>query len=339
MEPIVIQSLPVTESSPMASMVPLSHSVSHKFIIFSLSLSFSLKMARGMLFLILLIVLLVHETWSAKDGEHCTPSCGNIQNISYPFALKGDPKTCGDPRYRLSCENNQTVLHLYAGKYNVQEINYTNFRIRVSDSGIQENDNHSFIPHYFLRNGNFTPGDPYAAAVPYYNKYGVPHINYASMASVSMPAAFVNCEKPAISPSVSFVNKVNISACFINSSKGYRYILFGTPDLMYVEDTCQVEQIFLTTEKTEFYPKNSSCSDVHNDILVYGFELSWHQVYCGNCTGRDAFCYLDYANNVVCDTNWYTVQNDNGAQKHSYFAFAYFFLFRILFINSLRYLF
>jgi len=103
-------------------------------------------MARGMLFLILL-VLLVHETWSAKDGEHCTPSsCGNIQNINYPFALKGDPDTCGDPRYRLSCENNQTVLDLYAGKYYVREINYSNFRIRVSDSGIQENDNHSFIP-------------------------------------------------------------------------------------------------------------------------------------------------------------------------------------------------
>jgi len=101
-------------------------------------------MARGMLFLILL-VLLVHESWSAKDGEHCTPSCGNIQNIRYPFALKGDPETCGDPRYRLSCENNQTVLDLYAGKYYVREINYSNFRIRVSDSGIQENDNHSFI--------------------------------------------------------------------------------------------------------------------------------------------------------------------------------------------------
>jgi len=85
-----------------------------------LSLSLSLKMARGMLFLFL-VVLLVHETWSAKDGEYCAPSsCGNIQNISYPFALKGDPETCGDPRYRLSCENNQTVLHLYAGKYNVR---------------------------------------------------------------------------------------------------------------------------------------------------------------------------------------------------------------------------
>jgi hypothetical protein len=290
-------------------------------------------MARGMLFLILLIVLLVHETWSAKDGEHCAPSsCGNIKNISYPFALKDDPETCGDPKYRLSCENNQTVLYLYAGKYNVREINYNNFIIRVSDSGIQENDNHSFIPYYFLRDENFTRGDPYATVVEYYNESGVLEHTYNQYwtESVSNPVAFVNCEKPAIS---SFY--VNISACFINSSKSYRYIQVGTTDAEYVEDTCQAEQIYQMRPMRgkSFYPENISCSDVHND-LVYGFQLSWHQVYCGSCGAGDD-CYLNYANNITGRC----FHDDTGAQKHSYFAFAYFFLFRILFINSLRYLF
>jgi hypothetical protein len=246
-------------------------------------------MARGMLFLILL-VLLVHESWSAKDGEHCTPSCGNIQNIRYPFALKGDPETCGDPRYRLSCENNQTVLDLYAGKYYVREINYSNFRIRVSDSGIQENDNHSFIPRYLLRYKNFTLGDPYGAR------------NYVD--ALTQPAVFVNCEKPTISQFY-----VNISACFINSSKSYRYIQVGTTYPVDVEDTCQVEQISLMTGK-QFYPENNTfCSDVHNNILVYGFELLWFQAYCGNCTGRHNLCKLDYANNVRCFPVY------NGTQK------------------------
>jgi hypothetical protein len=271
------------------------------------SLSFSLKMARRILLLVLL-VLLAHETWSGKDGEHFAPSsCGNIQNISYPFALKGDPETCGDPRYRLSCENNQTVLYLYAGKYNVREINYRNFLIRVSDSGIQENDNHSFIPRYFLRYENFTLGDPYGAR---------------GSDTLTQHAVFVNCEKPAISDFY-----VNISACFINSSKRYRYVRVGTTSLKAVEDTCQVEQISLTS--TWFYAEednNISCSDVHNR-LIYGFELSWpYEVYCGNCTGRDDRCRLDYANNVRC----YNYTAHNGAQKHSCFAFAYFFLFRIL---------
>jgi hypothetical protein len=280
-------------------------------------------MARGMLFLILL-VLLVPETWSAKDGEHCTPSsCGNIQNISYPFALKGDSETCGDSRYRLSCVNNQTVLDLYAGKYNVREINYTNFKIRVSDSSIQENDNHSFIPHFFLKYENFTPRDPYVTELPY--------INHIGGAPLSQPVVFMNCEKPAIS---SIYEYVNISACFINSSKTYRYILVGPTYPASVDDTCQVEQISLTTGEI-FYPKNISCSDVRNNILVYGFELSWYRVYCGKCTGRHDVCYLDYANNVGCFS---TV--NNGAQKILILLLHIsFFLFRILFVNSLRYLF
>jgi hypothetical protein len=283
-------------------------------------------MARGMLFLILLVIL-VHETWSAKDGEHCAPSCGSIQNIRYPFALKGDPETCGDPRYRLSCEYNQTVLYLYAGKYNVREINYTTFIIRVSDSGIQENDNHSFIPHYFLRYENFTPGDPYVTEVPYAGN-GDPDqfiqsaSNYAK-SLLSMPAVFVNCEKQVIS---SFYQ--NISACIINSSKRYRYIQLRTTGLTYVEDTCQVDQISLTTGM--YSPENNiSCSDVHNQ-LIYGFDLSWHQVYCGSCTGRDDVCYLDDANTVRC----LTVKN--GAQRmafdkrdiaYFFFLFSFFFLF------------
>jgi len=78
-----------------------------------LSLSLSLAMARGMLFparglmMVLIVVLvLIHETCSANYSDnHCPPSCGNIHNISYPFRLKDDPTICGDQRYTLSCEN------------------------------------------------------------------------------------------------------------------------------------------------------------------------------------------------------------------------------------------
>ena len=95
-------------------------------------------MARGLTFsagLTALIALaLVHETLSANDQYYCPPSsCGNIPNISFPFRLKSDPESCGDPRYELSCENNRTVLHLFAGNYHVQKINYNNYTIRVAD--------------------------------------------------------------------------------------------------------------------------------------------------------------------------------------------------------------
>jgi hypothetical protein len=268
-------------------------------------------MARGMLFLILL-VLLVHETWSAKDGGHCAPSsCGNIKNISYPFTLKDDPETCGDPRYRLSCENNRTVLDLYAGKYNVREINYTNFRIRVSDSGIQENDNHSIIPDYFLSAENFNKVSGFKSIVI----KRVPSTPWNSSTALielkpfplGLPAVFVSCKKPMNFPIHTYVD---ISACFINSSKGYRYILLSTYEMQI--GTCQVEKTTLISQDI-FY--SDSCSDVH-DSLVSGFELSWQQVYCGSsCAGINDTCFFDDANNFGCHVGIDFNSVNNGAPK------------------------
>lgn len=110
-----------------------------------------------------LVVVLVHQTCSAKNTHQCAPSfCGDIHNISNPFRLEDDPQNCGLRMYNLSCENNHTdtVLYLDAGKYYVRQINYDNYTIRVVDSGI----NQVSIPRYFLNGNNFSFGDSY---VPY----------------------------------------------------------------------------------------------------------------------------------------------------------------------------
>jgi hypothetical protein len=60
------------------------------------------SIARGMLLtigllVIIVVLILVHEASRANDSHdrHCPPSsCGNIDNISYPFRLKGDPPIC-----------------------------------------------------------------------------------------------------------------------------------------------------------------------------------------------------------------------------------------------------
>ena len=115
-------------------------------------------MARGLTFsagLTAIIALaLVHEILSANE-HYCPPSCGNIPNISSPFRLKNDPEICGDSRYELSCENNRTVLHLFAGKYYVQKINYNNYTIRVVDSGIHDV-NYFSTPSFSLYHYNFS---------------------------------------------------------------------------------------------------------------------------------------------------------------------------------------
>jgi hypothetical protein len=226
-------------------------------------------MARGMgLTALIVVVVLLHQTCNTTAEEHCPPSsCGSILNIRHPFRLTSDPKNCGDQRYNLSCENNQTlVLHLNHARYYVRQINYNNYTIRV---GLNANEYYSFIPHYSLDYNNFSSRDPYQAL------------------PTSMAVYFVKCEKP-----VNSRYHLNISACFgggVYSSKRYTYALFELHSALdyrsaalELGDLCQVEQISLIPWPDRYYYdddlRNISCTDFHNELLR-GFELSWSRRY------------------------------------------------------------
>ncbi|RVW87473.1 Rust resistance kinase Lr10 [Vitis vinifera] len=82
-----------------------------------------------------LVVLALFHTFllaicAANGNQACRPSsCGDIQNISYPFRLKGDPSWCGDHHYELVCENNHTTgnclsTSLYSSPYYSFDSNY-----------------------------------------------------------------------------------------------------------------------------------------------------------------------------------------------------------------------
>jgi hypothetical protein len=239
----------------------------------SLSLSLHISMARGMeLTALIVIVVLLHQTCNiSADQDHCPhSSCGSIPiNISYPFRLTSDPENCGDQRYNLSCENNQTlVLHLYHGRYNVRQINYTDNTIRVVDPGIglSTNEYYSFIPRYSLEYNNFNSGDPYQPFLSNPNEYS------------TLSMIFVECEKP-----VNSRYHLNISACIEDgvypNSKKYTYALFGYERAaMELGDLCQVEQISLTSLSYRYYYyddlRKISCTDFHHELLR-GLELFW----------------------------------------------------------------
>ncbi|KAB8571242.1 hypothetical protein FH972_025700 [Carpinus fangiana] len=292
-------------------------------------------MARQKLFparlivLIVVILVLVPEACSANDSHYHCPasSCGIIHKISYPFWLNGtDPPNCGDKRYNLSCENNQTVLYLYDGRYYVQEIDYNSYTIRVVDSGIQK-DNHSFIPRYSLGLTNFSEGDPYAPRHPY-------SINCDSCEAPSSDCnlrlpnlyqkymVFVNCERKVESQlyldiSTCFKNgeEVYSSNSFLSRSKRYTYVIASTDDAYFpydggiiglwdLEESCQIEQIY--PQQTSLVPINSlpknivgyfRCTDF-DDALISGFMLSWFQDTCYKFA--DGLCYTnDHANYTV----------------------------------------
>ena len=236
----------------------------------------------------LIVLVLVHKTCSTKNTHRCAPSsCGKIQNISYPFRLKGDPETCGDPRYELVCENNQAAFDLLGGKYYVQKINYNNYTIRVVDSGIQK-ENYSYTPEFFL----YLPDD---RLVTNNLPFVMTNDNKRSM-------VFMSCEKPVNTPfyldtSTCTDNGEYSSNSSISDSKRYKYVSVGTIIVKDVKDSCTVEKIIPTSWSGNDNP-NISCTEVHNE-LVYGFELSW---ICGIYCGRYGFrpCKLIDLNHVHC---------------------------------------
>ncbi len=255
-------------------------------------------MARGLPFTTagltaLIALVLVHKSCSSEDNQHCPPSsCGNIHNISYPFRLKSDPQTCGDLRYNLSCEKNHTVLYLFEGKYYVQVINYNNYTIRVVDSGIQKQ-NYFSTQAYSLNPYNFSISTESLESA--YSTYQLTRIVLGSqgfrLTDLTRSVVFMSCENPVNSPfyldtSTYIDNDEDSSNTSMSHSK--RYVVVGTTYAKDVEDSCTVDQTFLTS-----WPGNHdpyiSCTDVHNE-LVYGFELSWLL----------DDCYLDAANQVHC---------------------------------------
>ena len=115
--------------------------------------AFELMMLREAKLLGVGLITLLHFSFlsfcAASENQPCRPSsCGDIQNISIPFRLKGDPLGCGDPdpAYELVCENNRTMLY---GKYYVEEINYQNYTIRVVVAGLEKSNCFS-LPLYSL---------------------------------------------------------------------------------------------------------------------------------------------------------------------------------------------
>ncbi|KAK7846623.1 hypothetical protein CFP56_007663 [Quercus suber] len=264
-------------------------------------------MARGLTFTavgltVLIALVLVHLTCCATTAManlNCTASsCGNIHNISFPFRLKTDPQNCGNPWYELSCENNRTVLNGFGGKYYVEEISYNNYTIRIVDSGIQKN-NYFSTPNYSLYRYNFSSQYDGYGYTTYQRKGTVPE-RYPEL---SRSLVWMSCEKPVNSSLYLDTSTCNYNdnSSSISDSKRYRYVTVGITNASQVEDSCQVEKMFLTSWPINNDDPNISCTDVHNK-LVYGFELSW--LYgigiCESSCGNNYSCYLDDANNVQC---------------------------------------
>ncbi|KAG6700764.1 hypothetical protein I3842_08G129700 [Carya illinoinensis] len=276
----------------------------------------------GVFITTVLVLILVPRASSINNTDHSCPpsSCGNIPNIRYPFRLKGDPPKCGDQRYELSCDdNNHTLLSLHGSKYYVNQINYSDYTIRIVDSGIQEN-NYSFIPRYFLNYGNLSW--PIWDLAPI---YGTPHSPVLTKPLQSEVVVIVNCEKSVtlassiyqVSTNCSDINNKSGSSSnssFSQYSKRYIYLIVGYgAKVMDVEESCTIEQtsLILWPGAIIRITNNSTCTDLRN-LFSYGFVLSWYPIYCGSCSKYE-FCYIDVDDNQVHCAEWHVAISVLGA--------------------------
>ncbi|KDP42830.1 hypothetical protein JCGZ_23772 [Jatropha curcas] len=242
----------------------------------------------SLLFLSLVSLFLLLQPCKSKSEKNdlCAPSsCGNLQNITYPFRLQTDPKNCGSHRYTLICQKNTTILYLYSGKYYVQAINYDNFTIRLVDSGVEKGDCASF-PRFPLTIYNFSLEDPFAT-----HKFS----DYD--ASKSPPIlTFISCPFQVSSPL--YVETLSCTNYKEVAPSKHLYVNVGGMEAKDLKSNCSLEMMAMLPNKDY---KNMSFIEIHKE-LAYGFELSWHYIYCGGCRG----CYFDDPNKVQCISDYFT---------------------------------
>lgn len=270
------------------------------------------RYGHSMVAMVVMIFVVLQQTCSAKHHPPCSPSsCGKIHNISHPFRLKGDPRGCGLPRYELDCVNNLTVFTLFSGKYHVQEINYKNYTIRLTDAGVVENPACPF-PRYFLNTRNFTyqppPDYTTTAALTILSDNG--RYRFDEYLSVGL----LKCTNP-VTDDPRYV-KLNTSRC--NDSKGHIYALveydidyqpLGLKDIKvgcHLKVVTLAANFFTKTGEDEYVVAvdtwNASYADIHK-WLNHGFWLSWLQpVICREKCGKHSECSLNHTTaQVQCD--------------------------------------
>ena len=244
-----------------------------------------------------LIIVVLHVFFLSvcvlgKDEKYqiCSPSsCGDIQNISYPFRLEGDPPSCGYPEYELICENNRTLtINLQGGKYNgkflVTQINYDDYTIVVVDPGLKKakcwisSPLHSIAAYY-------TTHQEYR--FPYY----VPYFYIIVL---------MECEESVSHDDYIPINPCNTTTTTTSSSPTYVYAVVG--DYVLLEDipnSCTMSRymVIQPLKALPYKPSNLSMSDLQDYLLIPGLHLSFLPLFCHRqCRMKGRYCILGEGN-------------------------------------------
>ncbi|GMP59041.1 hypothetical protein CsSME_00022482 [Camellia sinensis var. sinensis] len=213
--------------------------------------------------LLIIIPFFIIQTQAASrslllESKYCSSSCGDIQNITYPFRLKGDPIICGDPDYELSCEKDKTSMNFHSGMYYVKNISYAMRTIRLVDVN--------------FTNGTCNLPSASLSSDDVRNDYRYQGLLFFSSIS------FVNCSATINDPTYI------ILPCLSRGNTSYVYVKFDSESLYDVPVGCS----YLSMIPVDRKPINT---DDVKKLLAAGFELGW-SVECRNCHLSNQTCSL-----------------------------------------------
>ncbi|KAL7240326.1 hypothetical protein ACSBR2_006056 [Camellia fascicularis] len=196
------------------------------------------------------------------ESKYCSSSCGDIQNITYPFRLKGDPIICGDPDYELSCEKNKTIMNFHSGMYYVKNISYAMRTIRLVDVN--------------FTNGTCNLPSASLSSDDVHNDYRYQGLLFFSSIS------FVNCSATINDPTYI------ILPCLSRGNTSYVYVKFDSESLHDVPVGCSyLSMTVVDRDDVKKYPSY----DAIFKLLESGFVLGW-SVECRNCHLSNRRCYI-----------------------------------------------
>lgn len=212
-------------------------------------------------FLMSLLMFLFISEIRARKLQQCSSSCGEINNINYPFRLRGDPANCGDSDFELSCESNKTILEFNSEKYYVKEIFHRERIINVVNVN--------------LANGSCSL--PYKSPVTEDN---LPQFYYPIVTHASVD--FLRCYRNISDRDYSRV------PC-LSGNNSFVYITYSTYSVSDIPVSCSVisvvsSQFHLMSTFNETPPY-----ETFREILQMGHNLTW-SVECRDCLKDSGHC-------------------------------------------------
>ncbi|XP_019461188.1 PREDICTED: LEAF RUST 10 DISEASE-RESISTANCE LOCUS RECEPTOR-LIKE PROTEIN KINASE-like 1.2 isoform X1 [Lupinus angustifolius] len=218
----------------------------------------------------------------------CKPmTCGNNQNISYPFYIKDKQEAfCGNPGFELSCNNKGfPILNLIDATYIVQEIFYNNHTLRLSNAVFAES---TTSDHCIVQIKKLSVGK--------YRFYVAPNQSDVLL--------FYGCDLTSLSEDLR-ANKIGCSQENKTSS-----VVASYREDKSLREACKGGVVNVTVEDVEGGIK---------EALRKGFVLNWNASNCSTCTRSGGRCGFDlnadtYAFRCYCRDRPHAVDCDPDAE-------------------------